>query len=128
MNGFQNGYGKTKTIEEATSSINKHDEPFDVEKNVSKKTEVQKGIARDINSDENTEQKENIAKEKDSSITNVKQKDDRPKSENNNQRSPKNKSHEASEVVLGGTGKEIKNLTSESQVVKKIDDSKDSNA
>jgi len=63
-------------------------------KNVPKKTEVQKGIARDIISDENTYQKENTAKDKNTSITNVKQKDDRSKSENNNQRSPKDKSME----------------------------------
>jgi len=54
---------KSKTIEEAMSSTNKQDEPFDFEKNVPKKSEVQKGVARDINSDENTDQKENIAKD-----------------------------------------------------------------
>jgi len=68
----------------------------------------------------------NIAKDKENSTTNVKQKDDRPKSGNNNQSSPKNKSHEASDIVLEGTAKEIKSWTSQTQVVKKIDDSKDS--
>merc|ERR1712136_465494 len=87
---------------------------------------VQKGIARDINSEENTDQKETIAKDKDNSITNVKEKNDKPKTGNINQRNTKDKSHEASEVVL--EGKEIKNVTSESQIVEKRDDSKGSNA